>query len=65
MALFGMADRGRSSAWRSASGALAEGIVRPMAFVVVLLAQPPDRVGAASSFSNFVQHPHHRWSPSS
>ncbi len=32
--------------------ALAEGIVRPMAFVV-LLDQPADRVGAASSFSNF------------
>ncbi|MEI3230940.1 MAG: hypothetical protein V8S24_06620 [Gordonibacter pamelaeae] len=32
--------------------ALAEGIVRPMAFVV-LLDQPPDRVGAAPSFSNF------------
>ncbi|HIW75077.1 MULTISPECIES: MFS transporter [Gordonibacter] len=32
--------------------ALAEGIVRPMAFVV-LLDQPPNRVGAASSFSNF------------
>ena len=32
--------------------ALAEGIVRPMAFVV-LLDQPDDRVGAASSFSNF------------
>ena len=32
--------------------ALAEGIVRPMAFVV-LLDQPPDRVGAASSLANF------------
>ncbi|MEF9877341.1 MAG: MFS transporter, partial [Gordonibacter sp.] len=32
--------------------ALAEGIVRPMAFVV-LLDQPSSRVGAASSFSNF------------
>ena len=32
--------------------ALAEGIVRPMAFVV-LLDQPADRVGAAASFSNF------------
>lgn len=32
--------------------ALAEGIVRPMAFVV-LLDQPSNRVGAASSFSNF------------
>lgn len=31
---------------------LAEGIVRPMAFVV-LLDQPSDRVGAASSLSNF------------
>lgn len=32
--------------------ALAEGIVRPMAFVV-LLDQPEEHVGAASSFSNF------------
>lgn len=32
--------------------ALAEGIVRPMAFVV-LLDQPDEHVGAASSFSNF------------
>lgn len=32
--------------------ALAEGIVRPMAFVV-LLDQPDERVGTASSFSNF------------
>ena len=32
--------------------AIAEGVVRPMAFVV-LLDQPEDRVGAASSFSNF------------
>lgn len=32
--------------------ALAEGMVRPMAFVV-LLDQPSNRVGAASSFSNF------------
>lgn len=51
MALFGMAGP-----WpfllAFAPYALAEGIVRPMAFVV-LLDQPPDRVGAASSFSNF------------
>lgn len=32
--------------------ALAEGVVRPMAFVV-LLDQPADRVGSASAFSNF------------
>lgn len=32
--------------------AIAEGVVRPMAFVV-LLDQPEDRVGAASSFANF------------
>lgn len=32
--------------------ALAEGVVRPMAFVV-LLDQPQDRVGTASSFANF------------
>lgn len=33
--------------------ALAEGVVRPMAYVV-LLDQPEDRVGAASSFANFI-----------